>query len=134
MAAAKLCVALTLALNALAGCRHFTLPDPVEEPEQTGQLAVTILPDGLQEVPVSFDGEFACLPSGAEMEATVGANEAASFFEWYLDGEPLISGDNTKSVTVGSDLQPGIHTLSVVVTVEAYLFSDSFRFVVEAPI
>lgn len=80
------------------------------------------------EVNVTLSGSSA-MNSGSTMTVTATPSVMVDSYAWYLDGS-LQSGQTGASITVGTGLTPGPHSLAVVVSKDGVLFSQTFYFVV----
>jgi hypothetical protein len=94
---------------------------------QEGQAIISLfLPgDGL----VSFDGQLATIAYGQSMTVIASASPQPSSYGWYLDGSPLEGGAGSVTIVTGDGaVQPGLHTLALVLGVGDDLYSDHLHF------
>jgi len=120
--------------------QDFTNPVIYRVTAQTGAVRsyrVTVVIEGspppagvtvTTEVSVTLSGP-STLNSGSTMTVTATPSVAVDSYAWYLDGS-LQNGQTGSSITVGTGLARGPHSLAVVVSKDGVLFSQTFYFVV----
>ena len=80
----------------------------------TGGVGLVIAPDMDEPIGITFSGGQATLASGADMTITATPDRSVDSYAWYLNGS-LLPGQTSSSLTIGSELAPGMYRLDVLV-------------------
>jgi hypothetical protein len=81
-------------------------------------------------VSIVFSGQASTLSSGSTMTVTATTSLAVDSYAWYLDGS-VISGATGSSISVGTGLATGPHSLGLVVKKDGILSSNTLYFTVQ---
>ena len=123
----RLIAILLSGLSMTCGCSLFFGPFGEDEP-LSGGIELVAAGDVVGSPVITFTGQPSTVIEGTDFPVGLSSPDAVTFYEWYVDDTPILSGAEADSVTVDADLPVGVHKLTVVTTVGGYLFSDSFVF------
>ncbi len=98
---------------------------------KNGSVIVELVDQLTRAIPITLSGAQSTLRAGSTMTVTATPAVSVDSYQWYLDGE-AISGATTNEVTVGSGLDEGEYTLTVVVKKGSVYSSESAGFTVTA--
>ncbi|HKJ67261.1 MAG TPA: hypothetical protein VKA68_04840, partial [bacterium] len=96
-----------------------------------GGLDLAISDSLANPIEITLSGAVAELTEGNSMTVNATTSEPVDSYQWYLQGATL-SGETGSSVTVGSTLSPATYWLSLVVTEDGIVSSESVEFEVVA--
>ena len=123
----RLIAMLLSGFSMICGCSLFFGPSGGNE-LLSGGIELVAAGEVVGSPVITFTGQPSRVTEGTGFHVGLSSPEAVTFYEWYVDDTPVLSGAQADGVTVDVDLSVGVHKVTVVTTVGGYLFSDSFVF------
>lgn len=101
--------------------------------EDSGNLIMQIVTELQDPIEITFSGNQSTIYEGSEMTISVSTDvNTIDSYIWYLDGIVIV-GESSSSITIGSGIDTGTHSLAVQVTSGNISSTESILFTVNPP-